>query len=229
VYWTPAWWGFEGGLYGFHAGYWGPQVGYYGGINYGFGYTGIGFGGGLWVGGHFSYNSAVNNFGGIHVTNVYVNRSVIVGGGNHASFNGPGGWNARPTPEQTRYASQQHIQPTAAQQQHFETAHNTPAQRFSANGGRPGVTAASSPAAFHEQAAHLPATANRGGFGNNAARPAAENGARPGGAAPVSRPAAQPAGRPQGQPGRPAAQPRQAAPKAAPRQQAPKAEPKEHK
>jgi len=42
VLWTPGYWGFEGGLYGWHAGYWGPHVGFYGGINYGFGYGGVG-------------------------------------------------------------------------------------------------------------------------------------------------------------------------------------------
>ena len=63
------------------------------------------------------------------------------------------------------YAHEQHIQPTAMQQQHFETAHNTPAQRFAANGGRPGVMAASTPAAFHQQAAHLGTPAQRDGFG----------------------------------------------------------------
>src|SRR5271165_3299176 len=43
VLWTPGYWGFEGGFYGWHAGYWGPHVGFYGGINYGFGYGGVGF------------------------------------------------------------------------------------------------------------------------------------------------------------------------------------------
>ena len=166
VLWTPPWWGFDGGVYGFHAGYWGPHVGYYGGVNYGFGYGGVGFGGGLWVGGHFSYNSAVSNFGSVHVNNVYVNRTVINNTvvNNHASFNGPGGWNARPTPEQMNFAHEQHIQPTAMQQQHFQTAASTPGQRFSANGGRPAVTAAASPAAFHQQAAHLGTPAQRDGF-----------------------------------------------------------------
>ena len=44
--WTPGYWGWGGGGYFFHAGYWGPHVGFYGGINYGFGYGGVGFVGG---------------------------------------------------------------------------------------------------------------------------------------------------------------------------------------
>ncbi|HEY8964910.1 MAG TPA: hypothetical protein VIM58_00600, partial [Candidatus Methylacidiphilales bacterium] len=40
--WTPPWWEWNGGVYVFHGGYWGPHVGFYGGVNYGFGYTGVG-------------------------------------------------------------------------------------------------------------------------------------------------------------------------------------------
>ena len=161
VLWTPPYWGFESGIYGFHPGYWGPHVGFYGGVNYGFGYTGVGFGGGLWVGNRFSYNSVCNNFGGVHVTNVYVNRTVINNTvvNNHASFNGPGGWQARPTPQEQQFAHEQHIQPTSMQQQHFQTAAANPQQRFAANHGRPAVTAAATPAAFRQQT-------QRDGFGH---------------------------------------------------------------
>src|SRR5580704_13769957 len=46
--WTPGYWGWSGGSYVFNAGYWGPTVGFYGGINYGFGYGGVGYEGGRW-------------------------------------------------------------------------------------------------------------------------------------------------------------------------------------
>ena len=49
--WTPPYWGWYGGHYRFHRGYWGRHVGYYGGVNYGYGYGGIGFAGGEWRGG----------------------------------------------------------------------------------------------------------------------------------------------------------------------------------
>ena len=45
--WTPGYWGFFGGQYRFNEGYWGPHVGFYGGVNYGFGYGGVGFEGRL--------------------------------------------------------------------------------------------------------------------------------------------------------------------------------------
>jgi hypothetical protein len=61
--WTPGFWAFGLGHYFWHAGYWGSRVGYYGGINYGFGYFGLGFWGGYWRGGHFFYNAAVCNLG----------------------------------------------------------------------------------------------------------------------------------------------------------------------
>ena len=69
--WTPGYWGWGEGGYRWHAGYWGPHVGFYGGINYGFGYNGVGFVGGEWRDREFFYNRSVNNFGGGHFTNVY--------------------------------------------------------------------------------------------------------------------------------------------------------------
>ena len=74
--WTPPYWGFAGGVYGFNAGYWGLSVGFYGGINYGFGYGGLGFYGGRWAGGRFMYNTAVwrVNRG---FRNTYVDRNFV--------------------------------------------------------------------------------------------------------------------------------------------------------
>jgi hypothetical protein len=45
-------------------------------VNYGFGYGGVGFAGGVWCGGVFSYNSTVNNFGSVNITNTY-SKTVI--------------------------------------------------------------------------------------------------------------------------------------------------------
>src|ERR1700759_5507580 len=75
--WTPGYWGWGGGVYAWHAGYWGPHVGFYGGVNYGFGYGGVGFYGGRWDGGHFFYNTAVLHVNTTVVRNVYVDRTVI--------------------------------------------------------------------------------------------------------------------------------------------------------
>jgi hypothetical protein len=85
--WTPPYWGWGGGGYLFHAGYWGPHVGFYGGVNYGFGYGGNGYDGGRWNGGHFAYNSRVNNFGGVHVADRY-EGSAGSASASRASFSG---------------------------------------------------------------------------------------------------------------------------------------------
>jgi hypothetical protein len=61
--WTPGYWGDGDDGYYWNAGYWGPVVGYYGGLNYGFGYFGIGFYGGYWGGGRFFYNRTYCNLG----------------------------------------------------------------------------------------------------------------------------------------------------------------------
>ena len=58
--WTPGYWGWGGSAFIFHVGYWGPHVGFYGGINYGFGYTGVGFAGGDGGAVAFFYNRSVN-------------------------------------------------------------------------------------------------------------------------------------------------------------------------
>ncbi len=174
--WTPAWWGWEGGVYRWHAGYWGPHVGYYGGINYGFGYGGIGFCGGEWRGGGFFYNSAVVNFGGgFHPRNVYVDREVVVHNtiinNNHVAFNGPGGVNRQPSPEEARFSGEAHLQPTGAQVQHEGFAAKDRTQYAAFNGGRPGTTAAANVNAYHavaqQHAASQPITAQDRQIGHN--------------------------------------------------------------
>jgi hypothetical protein len=155
--WTPPYWGFAGGVYGFHPGYWGLHVGYYGGINYGFGYGGIGFFGGGWRGGVFAYNSACNNFGGVHVTNVYVDRTVIVNNtivnNNHVAYNGgPGGINHAAGAQEMAAANERHLEPTANQQQHFQAAAQDRTQYAAFNHGRPGTPAAANVGAYHQVA-----------------------------------------------------------------------------
>jgi hypothetical protein len=139
--WTPGYWGFIGGLYSFHPGYWGPHVGFYGGVNYGFGYGGFGFIGGGWAGGVFRYNTAVVNVNTTVIHNTYVDRTVINNTViNRTSFNGPGGINAQPTPQQRAFANEQHFQPTANQMAHEQSASQDRAQFASVNHGNPGVT-----------------------------------------------------------------------------------------
>src|SRR5580704_5655714 len=93
--WTPGYWGWHGGVYAWNGGYWGPHVGFYGGVNYGFGFGGVGFVGGRWEGGHFAYNSAVNVGvgGGFHSYHERVVENNV-----HTSFNGgTGGLRAQPS------------------------------------------------------------------------------------------------------------------------------------
>lgn len=120
--WTPGYWGFAGGAYVWHAGYWGPHIGFYGGINYGFGYGGVGFGGGEWRGGHFFYNTAVAHVNVNIVHNTYINRTVIVHNDSHVAFNGEGGVRAEPTREEMAAAHEQHIEATHEQMEHRDTA-----------------------------------------------------------------------------------------------------------
>jgi len=200
--WTPAYWGWEGGFYVFHGGYWGPHIGFYGGINYGFGYFGVGFAGGEWRGGHFFYNSAYNRFGGgFHPTNVFV-RNVTITNHSTVAFNGGhGGVDARPTSQEQAAMHENHVQPTAAQTSHQNFAAQNKSQFASNNGGHPAVMAARTPEAFHANPTGAPRTAAPAGNNSHAApanqmhaaAPAANN--RPA-TAPQSRPATPPQSRP---------------------------------
>jgi hypothetical protein len=147
--WTPGYWGWHDGIYGWNTGYWGPRVGFYGGINYGFGYGGVGFGGGVWRGGVFSYNTTVNNFGGVHVTNVY-NKTVIVNNNTtNVSFNGgTGGSRAMPTAAEQTAARENHVAPTTAQSEHAHAAAANPEFKAANNGGHPAVGGTSSAGKF---------------------------------------------------------------------------------
>jgi hypothetical protein len=142
--WTPGYWGWGGGIYAWHGGYWGPHVGFYGGVNYGFGYGGVGFVGGEWRGGRFAYNTAVVNVNTTVVRNVYVNKTVIVNNTSHVAFNGgPGGIGARPSPAELAANREPHVQPTTAQISHQHMASTNRANFASENHGRPATAAMS--------------------------------------------------------------------------------------
>jgi hypothetical protein len=148
LFWTPPYWGWDNGAYIFYDGYWGPHVGFYGGIDYGFGYFGLGFVGGRWDGGHFFYNTAVLNVS-FHTTYVYNERinNITV---NHVSFNGgPGGIDVRPRPEEEIAARDRHVAAVSAQMQHIQEARSNRDLRASVNNGRPSIAATARPGDFH--------------------------------------------------------------------------------
>jgi len=147
--WTPGYWGWNDGVYAWNGGYWGPHVGFYGGVNYGFGYGGVGFGGGEWRGGSFFYNTAVVHVNTVSITNVYVNKTVIVNNESHVAFNGgQGGVQARPTAQEEQFAHETHTPPVAAQVQHAHAASQNKALFASNNHGRPAVAATAKPGEF---------------------------------------------------------------------------------
>lgn len=137
--WTPGYWGFYGGRYSFYPGHWGLHIGFYGGINYGFGYVGLGYEGGYWRANHFYYNRVYNNINVHVVHNVYSYRAnVHVGNTPRASYRGgPGGMQARPRPSE---ASAWH-EPTAprmnSQTQHAQSYQSNHGQSYTENHGKP--------------------------------------------------------------------------------------------
>ena len=140
--WTPGYWGWSSGQYVFHDGYWGDHVGYYGGVNYGFGYMGIGFAGGMWRGHDFLYNTEVMHVDNRFIHNTYrdrdiVNRYTIVNARHVAFSGGPGGIRHEPRPEERMADHDRHINRTPMQQQHESGARSDRSSYFNSNHGRP--------------------------------------------------------------------------------------------
>ncbi len=103
---------------------------------------------------HDTYRSAVNNT----ATN-----------NGRASFNGPGGVNARPTAQEASAARERRVQPTSEQVAHQRTANGDRGQLASVNHGRPLTMAAARPTAVWARSNAGPAY-NR--VAGNVSRPA---------------------------------------------------------
>ena len=146
--WTPGYWGWRDGIYVWNAGYWGPHIGFYGGVNYGFGYGGVGYEGGRWENGVFAYNRTVNNFGGVRITNIY-EKTVVAPGASRVSFNGgSGGITLRATMEEEAAAHEQHVAAIPAQIDQERSAGNNRALLASENRGQPPIAATAKPGEF---------------------------------------------------------------------------------
>jgi hypothetical protein len=149
--WTPGYWGWSGGLYLWHPGYWGHHVGFYGGVNYGFGYFGVGYSGGYWHNGVFAYNRAVSHVNVTRIHNTY-SRTVINNTASRVSYNGgTGGTRAQPTAAERMAEHESHTAATAQQARQEHAASANRAQLASVNHGNPAVTASAHPAS---QSAH---------------------------------------------------------------------------
>ena len=175
--WTPGYWGWRDGGYFWHAGYWGPHVGFYGGINYGFGYSGVGFVGGRWEHGVFAYNTAVMHVNTRVIHNTYVDRTVIRDVRvNRVSYNGGrGGIEARPSERERSFEREHHFAETSKQSQHERFAGSNRELRASENHGRPAIAATERPGEFrgHEvvrdrEYSHNDAYRGGNGHANNA-------------------------------------------------------------
>jgi hypothetical protein len=151
--WTPPYWGWSGGLYIFHPGYWGPHVGYYGGVNYGFGYMGIGFVGGIWRGHDFHYNTAVVRVNTVYIHNTYVDRTIVerntIVNDRHVAYSGgPAGIRHDPSPEERNAMREHHMGATSVQEQHMQAARSDRSFYAKNNGGHPQTVAAARPMGY---------------------------------------------------------------------------------
>lgn len=142
--WTPGYWGWNTGFYIWHPGYWGRQVGYYGGINYGFGYFGIGFVGGRWHQNRFMYNTAVMRVDRSFIRDTYIDRRAIerntIRNERRVAYNGgPGGIRHNPTAQDRITDREQRMGRTALQNEHVNAAMHDRTAYYRNNQGRPPV------------------------------------------------------------------------------------------
>jgi hypothetical protein len=156
--WTPGYWGWGGAAYVWHGGYWGPHVGFYGGINYGFGYGGVGYVGGRWDHGVFAYNSAITRVNTTIIHTTYVDRTVVRNVTvNRVSYNGGnGGLRARPSGGEEAAFRERHMAATSEQERHEHSAAGNRAFLASENHGRPSIAATSRPGEFTGRGAVAP-------------------------------------------------------------------------
>jgi hypothetical protein len=137
--WTPGYWGWSNDVYIWHSGYWGRHIGFYGGINYGYGYGGVGYEGGYWNNRTFYYNSAVTHVNVTVVQNTY--QSAVVENSSTktvVSYNGgAGGTAAKPLDKELIAAKDPHIAVTPGQKQHVKAAGSNRELLASFNHGHP--------------------------------------------------------------------------------------------
>jgi hypothetical protein len=145
--WTPGYWGFYGERYSFYPGHWGMHIGFYGGINYGFGYVGLGYEGGYWRSNHFFYNRVYNNINMRSVHNVYSYRAnVRAENAPRTSYRGgPGGVQARPRPSDAAAWREPTAPRMSSQTQHAQQYGAVRGQYANENHGRPPSPAISRP------------------------------------------------------------------------------------
>jgi hypothetical protein len=175
--WTPGYWGFYGGRYLFYPGHWGLHIGFYGGINYGFGYIGLGYEGGYWNGGHFFYNRAYNNINVRVVHNTYSYRAGNPGSYNHGSNNrdnnprpsyrGGSGVQVRPQPAERQAAHEPTAPRMNTQVQHAQSYGGVRGQYASQNHGRPATPAVSRPIPSDHGSRSAPSSQSHGNSGGN--------------------------------------------------------------
>ncbi len=145
--WTPGYWGFYGGRYLFYPGHWGLHIGFYGGINYGFGYIGLGYEGGYWHANHFFYNRVYNNINVRVVHNVYsYHANVRVVNAPRQSYRGgPGGVQVSPRPSEGAAWREPTAPRMSSQTQHVQNYSAVRGQFAAQNHGKPATPAISKP------------------------------------------------------------------------------------
>jgi hypothetical protein len=147
--WTPGYWAWDGDAYAWTPGYWANDVGFYGGVNYGYGYFGVGYDGGVWSGDVFEYNTYVTRVdaGFRHHHHVYFDPRVYVNRSHYRiSYDGGrDGLRAHADARELRASHGRHFGMTSAQRGHVLAASHDRSLLARYNHGRPNRLAVSHP------------------------------------------------------------------------------------
>ena len=136
----------------YHDGHWGDRVATLkAGIDYGYGYMGVGFVGGEWRDGAFAYNTAVMRVNRTVIHNTYVNENIVrqdtIVNSNRVAYNGgPGGIRHEPTSIERTAMTARHTGPTQVQMQRVQAARADRTSYAKVNGGHPHTLAMARPA-----------------------------------------------------------------------------------
>jgi hypothetical protein len=111
-------------------------------VNYGYGYMGVGFVGGMWRGHSFIYNTAVMHVDERHIHNVYVDRDVVrrytIANDRRVSFSGGrDGIHHDPMPEERFADRDRHVEESQYQRSHENAARSDKSFYARNNGGHP--------------------------------------------------------------------------------------------
>ncbi len=157
-------------------------MGYYGGVNYGFGYGGIGLSAAcgavvssrIHCGDARRFRRGLGRQPSLFSDRTIIQRNTIINNSRVSYNGGPGGIRHDASPDERNAMRDQHMGATSIQEQHVTAARNDRSFYAKNNAGRPQNLASARPLGYNERGNQGAVNNNRGAY-NNQSRPEAQN------------------------------------------------------